>query len=59
MPVFFKCKMCGGEHIALDVYFEDNESFENTRIEGSYLECPNIRRTVRYRKKDMFWKDPI
>lgn len=56
MGIYFKCKICGGEHPS-PIAFGDKESFESSGISGNSFDCPKIGEAAIYNKEDMFWKE--
>lgn len=56
MPVYYKCKICAGEHSA-PILLRDEESFDRVNLQDNSLQCPEKRESAIYEKEDMFWKD--
>lgn len=55
MAVYYRCKICGGEHPS-PIAFGDRESFESTALESNTFQCPKTEQSAIYNKEDMFWK---
>jgi len=56
MAVYYKCKICGEEHLS-PIAFVDKKSFESAALEGNSFQCSKTKQLAIYDKKDMFWKD--
>jgi len=56
MAVYYKCKICGEEHLS-PIAFGDKKSFETATLVGNSFQCPKKLQSAIYDKKDMFWKD--
>ena len=56
MPVYYKCKICGGEHPS-PIVLRDEESFDRIILLGDSLQCPVKGESAIYEKEDMFWQD--
>jgi len=56
MPVYYKCKMCGGEHPS-PMVLRDEEAFNNSTLWGDSFQCPVKGESALYDKEDMFWQD--
>ena len=56
MAVYFKCKICGGEHLS-PIAFGDRKSFESASLSGNSFDCPKTGEMAIYNKEDIFWKD--
>jgi hypothetical protein len=54
MPVFFKCKNCGQEHLC-PLFFPDEKSFSLGKFGTNSFSCPVTFKTSTYDKKEMFW----
>lgn len=54
MPVFFRCKNCGQEHLS-PLFFPDERSFAIERLGTMTLSCPVTSKTAPYDKRHMFW----
>lgn len=56
MAVYYKCKVCHGEHSS-PIAFGDRPSFDTSSMSGNSFQCPKTGRSATYDKKDMYWKD--
>ncbi len=56
MAVFFKCKICGGEHRS-PIAFGSKQSFGSSSLSNSVFQCPKMGKSGSYDKKDMLWKE--
>ena len=56
MPVYYKCKICGEEHLS-PIAFGDKASFDTAALKNNSFQCPKTGTSALYDKKDMFWKD--
>jgi len=54
MPVFFRCKNCGQEHLS-PLYYPDESSFTAERLGTMTLPCPVTTKTAAYEQRDMYW----
>jgi hypothetical protein len=54
MPVFFKCKNCGQEHLS-PFFFLDENAFSAAVFGVNTFSCPITFKTAAYEKKHMFW----
>lgn len=55
MPLYFRCKSCGAEHLS-PIVFNDRNAFEKTHLSRNTFECPRNRMIARYDREDLFWK---
>jgi len=56
MAVYYKCKICGGEHKApMDI--GSASDFESRDISGTIIYCPPRWTAASYERNDFFWKD--
>ena len=58
MPVYYKCKICGGEHPS-SIVFPDEISFDNSAFENITFKYSIKLETATYHKEDMFWQDKV
>jgi len=56
MPAYYKCKICGGEHLS-PIVLRDEESFDNSTLWGDSFQCPVKGESALYDKEDMYWQD--
>jgi hypothetical protein len=56
MPVRYRCKICGREHLA-PVVFNRKESFESGSLTSKTFQCAVTGRSASYVKNDLRWKD--
>jgi len=56
MAVFFKCKICRGEHKS-PIAFVSKQSFDSSSLSNNVFQCPKTGKQASYDKKDMFWKE--
>jgi hypothetical protein len=56
MPVYYTCKMCGGEHPS-PMVLRDEEAFDSSTLWGDSFQCPVKGESALYDKEDMFWQD--
>jgi hypothetical protein len=58
MPVYYKCKICGGEHPS-PIIFRNEESFDSSTLWGESFQCPVKGESAIYNKEDMLWQDQV
>jgi len=57
MPVYYKCKICGGEHPS-SLVLRNEESFDSiSTLWDERFPCPEKGESALYDKEDMFWQD--
>jgi hypothetical protein len=56
MPVYYKCRVCEGEHLS-PIVIDDKRAFESSSLMTLSFECPVRGESAIYDKDDMFWKD--
>jgi len=56
MAVFFKCKICGGEHRS-PIAFGSKQSFGSSSLFNNVFQCPKMGKSANHDKKGVFWKE--
>ncbi len=56
MPVCYKCKICGGDHLST-IAFGYKMSFEPAIIKDISFQCSETKKSALCKKDDIFWKD--
>jgi hypothetical protein len=56
MGVFYKCKVCGRDHVSPGVY-SGRENFESIGMKTQSIKCLATGRSAQYGKNDMRWKE--
>ena len=56
MPVYYKCKICGDEHLS-PVVLREEEAFDSSTLWDQNFRCPVKGESALYDKEDMFWQD--
>ena len=56
MDVYYRCKICGEEHLS-PIGFGDKKSFKTSTLENNSFQCTKTGKSAVYDKKDMFWKN--
>ncbi len=56
MPVYYKCKVCGGEHRS-QIPIDDKRAFDSSSMMTIPFQCPVKGESAIYDKEDMFWID--
>lgn len=56
MAVYYRCKVCGGEHPS-PIAMADRRSLDTSSFSNNGFQCPKTGEMATYDKKDMFWKD--
>jgi hypothetical protein len=55
MPVLYRCKICGREHLS-PAAFVNKEYFESASVKVRAIQCQATGRSAVYGKNDMRWK---
>lgn len=56
MAVYYRCKICGEEHLS-PISFGDKDSFESASLQNNSFQCPKTGQSATYDKGDMFWQE--
>lgn len=58
MPLYFRCKTCGAEHLS-PIVFPDRRSFTRTHLTRNLFICPESNAAARYDRADLYWRTDL
>lgn len=58
MPLYYRCKSCGEEHLS-PIVFPDRRSYDRSHLTRNLFVCPGNRGAARYSKADLYWRTDL
>lgn len=58
MPLYFRCKSCGEEHLS-PIVFPDRLALSRTHLSRNLFICPENDGAARYDKGDLYWRTDL
>lgn len=58
MPLFYRCKSCGDEHLS-PIVFPDKRSYTKSHLTRNLFICPGTKGAARYAKPDLYWRTDL
>jgi CheY-like chemotaxis protein len=58
MPLYYRCKSCGAEHLS-PIVFPDKRSYTRSHLTKNLFVCPGTRGAARYGKPDLYWRTDL
>lgn len=58
MPLYYRCKSCGDEHLS-PIVFPDKRSYNRSHLTRNLFICPTTKGPARYGKPDLYWRTDL
>jgi CheY-like chemotaxis protein len=58
MPLYYRCKSCGDEHLS-PIVFPDKRSYTRSHLTRNLFICPGTKGAARYAKPDLYWRTDL
>jgi CheY-like chemotaxis protein len=58
MPLYYRCKSCGDEHLS-PIVFPDRRSYAKSHLTRNLFVCPGTKGAARYGKEDLYWRTDL
>lgn len=58
MPLYYRCKSCGDEHLS-PIVFPDKRSYTRSHLTKNLFVCPGTKGAARYAKPDLYWRTDL
>ena len=58
MPLYYRCKSCGDEHLS-PIVFPDKRSYATSHLTKNLFVCPGTKGAARYGKRDLYWRTDL
>lgn len=58
MPLYYRCKSCGDEHLS-PIVFPDKRSYTRSHLTRNLFICPGSKAAARYGKPDLYWRTDL
>lgn len=58
MPLYYRCKSCGEEHLS-PIVFPDRRSYARSHLTRNLFVCPGNKGAARYGKIDLYWRTDL
>lgn len=58
MPLYYRCKSCGDEHLS-PIVFPDKRSYTRSHLTRNLFICPGTKGAARYGKPDLYWRTDL
>ena len=58
MPLYYRCRSCGDEHLS-PIVFPDRSSYTRSHLTRNLFVCPGTKGAARYGKPDLYWRTDL